>query len=147
VRSDSPVPVGEQARGRHADKSSRGWFVAETLPRKEQVARGNLKRQDFESLCPFFRKLRRHARKQDVVLAPLCPGYIFVSFDKLVDGWHAINATRGVKRLTCAARGEPQARPCGCSVAPLPTGSPMFTGSMTRGAFGSCLISSEAPRR
>jgi transcriptional antiterminator RfaH len=73
----------------------------------------NLERQAFRSLCPRFRKLRRHARRTDTVLAPLFPGYVFVRFDVAVDQWRAINGTIGVKRLICSDGGKPQAMPDG----------------------------------
>lgn len=87
------------------------WYVAESVPGKEQLAIDNLKQQAFHSLCPRFRTLRRHARRIDTVLAPLFPGYVFVRFDKVADAWRSINGTRGVKQLICSDRGTPQAMP------------------------------------
>ena len=75
------------------------WFVVETLPRKEVLAKANLERQDFTCFAPRFRKVRRHARKIDTVLAPLFPNYIFIQFDPQNHPWRCVNGTFGVKRL------------------------------------------------
>lgn len=48
---------------------------------------------------PRRQKTRRHARKIDVVLAPLFPGYLFVRLDLTRDQWRCVNGTYGVGRL------------------------------------------------
>ncbi|MCW1400954.1 transcriptional activator RfaH [Novosphingobium sp. MW5] len=85
------------------------WYVAETLPQEELRAIENVKKQGFEVFFPRFRKVRRHARKRDVVLAPVFPGYVFVRMDVRTTHWTAINSTRGVKRLLGFGRRLPQA--------------------------------------
>lgn len=87
------------------------WYVAETNVRGEAEAQRNLERQGFASFCPRFRKQRRHARRVDYRLTPVFPGYLFVRFDSQRDPWHAINGTRGVKRLVGPANGRPQPMP------------------------------------
>lgn len=78
------------------------WYVAETLPRAETQAEQHLFRQGFSTLCPRFRKLRRHARRTEQVLTPLFPGYVFVRFNPQRDAWRAINGTIGIRRLVGA---------------------------------------------
>ena len=87
------------------------WFVAETQPRKEEYARQNLHRQQFTSFCPRFRKVRKHARREDVVLAPLFPGYIFVLFDTERHAWRSINGTFGIRRVLSGDDANPQPVP------------------------------------
>lgn len=87
------------------------WYVAETQPRKEALAAMHLGRQSFDYFLPRYRKTRRHARKFDTVLAPLFPGYIFVSFDREQANWRAINGTFGVRRLICSEGGMLQSMP------------------------------------
>jgi len=87
------------------------WYVAETLPGREGLAIQNLRRQQFTSFFPRFRKLRRHARRQDTVLAPLFPGYVFVRFDPDRQPWHSINGTFGVRRLVGSMHARPQPMP------------------------------------
>lgn len=87
------------------------WYVAETQLRKEQVAEINLARQSFQTFCPRIRKTRRHARRLDQVMAPVFPGYIFVSMDPAMDQWRSINGTLGVKRLLQFDKDVPAAMP------------------------------------
>lgn len=75
------------------------WFAVQTMPRAEDRARDHLLRQHYEIYLPRLRKRRRHARRVDIVLRPLFPGYLFVSFDPSRDPWRAINSTVGVIRL------------------------------------------------
>ncbi|WP_066801114.1 transcription termination/antitermination protein NusG [Sphingomonas soli] len=89
----------------------RRWYVAETETRGEGVAVANLERQSFTSFCPRFRKVRRHARRVDTVLAPLFPGYVFVRFDVDTDPWRSINGTRGVRRLVSISPARPRPMP------------------------------------
>lgn len=89
------------------------WYVAETLPRAETQAEHHLSRQGFSALCPRFRKVTRHARRTEQVLAPLFPGYVFVRFDQQRDAWRAINGTMGIRRLVGADTKSPQPLPAG----------------------------------
>lgn len=77
------------------------WYVAHTQTHGEQRACLNLERQGFRTYLPRYRRERRHARRRDVVRAPLFPGYIFVQFDAGNAPWHSINGTFGVKYLIC----------------------------------------------
>ena len=87
--------------------------MAETQPRKEPFAAAQLARQDFEYFLPRYRKVRRHARKIDTVLAPLFAGYIFVRFDREQANWRSINGTLGVRRLICGEGGMLKSMPDG----------------------------------
>lgn len=89
----------------------RRWYVAQTGSRQEGVAVENLERQAFQSFCPRFPKLRRHARRVETVLEPLFPGYVFVRFDVSIDPWRSINGTRGVSRLVGANAARPLPMP------------------------------------
>ncbi len=77
------------------------WYAVNTQPHHEARADENLRRQGFHSWLPRFRRLRRHARRADEVLAPLFPGYLFVQLDTEVERWRSINGTFGVVRLLC----------------------------------------------
>jgi transcriptional antiterminator RfaH len=96
MQDDVPVPA---------------WYVAETFVRGEALAQRNLERQGFESFCPRFCKVRRHARRIDQVIVPVFPGYLFVRFDHQRDRWHAINGTTGIKRLIGPSGSRPQPMP------------------------------------
>jgi transcriptional antiterminator RfaH len=75
------------------------WCVVHTQPLKELVAQKHLCEQGFSVYLPRFRKMRRHARKVEEVLAPLFPRYLFVGMDMEVARFHSINSTRGVSYL------------------------------------------------
>ena len=74
----------------------KSWYVAYTQPRNEKLALEHLVRQGFEVFCPQYRKRRSHARRIDMVPAPLFPRYLFVAFDASDPQWRAIRSTRGV---------------------------------------------------
>src|SRR3546814_15823665 len=77
------------------------WYVAQTQAQGEERARLNLERQGFRTYLPRYRRERRHARRRDVVKAPLFPGYIFIELDLEQSPWRSINGTFGVTRLVC----------------------------------------------
>jgi transcriptional antiterminator RfaH len=77
------------------------WYAVNTQPSREERADENLRRQGFESWLPRFRRMRKHARRVDHVLAPLFPGYLFVRLDRDIERWRSINGTFGVIRLLC----------------------------------------------
>lgn len=88
------------------------WYVVHTQPACEARAGMHLAAQGYTIFCPSSRKTVRHARKSTNKLAPLFPGYLFVSLDLSRDRWRSINGTRGVIRLL--TQGEvPQAVPSG----------------------------------
>ena len=94
-----------------AAQSAGAWFAVETLPRKEAPAIQNLQMQGLATFWPRFWKTRRHARRQDTVLAPLFPGYVFVWMDPQLFRWRSINGTFGVKCLVMGASGRPEPVP------------------------------------
>lgn len=79
----------------------RRWYVAQTQAHGEERARLNLERQGFHTYLPHYRRERRHARRRDIVKAPLFPGYVFVHLDLEEEPWRSINGTFGVSHLVC----------------------------------------------
>jgi len=75
------------------------WYAIYTQPRSETLARDHLARQGFEVFLPLYQKRRSHARRVDIVSAPLFPRYMFVSFDAGESSWRVIRSTRGVVDL------------------------------------------------
>jgi transcriptional antiterminator RfaH len=78
------------------------WFVAQTLCRREKMARLHLGAQGFRTFLPHFHKTVRHARQLREVIAPVFPGYVFVVLNPERDRWRSINGTFGVARLISA---------------------------------------------
>jgi transcriptional antiterminator RfaH len=77
------------------------WYVVQSHPNAEHKAVVNLERQGFETYLPRYLKRRRHARRVDIVSAPLFPRYLFVGIDLEVQRWRSIFSTLGVSRLIC----------------------------------------------
>lgn len=77
------------------------WYVVQTQIRSETKALAHLQNQGIKAYLPRYQKTRRHARRVDVVLAPLFPSYLFVNMDVDLDHWRSINGTVGVIRLIC----------------------------------------------
>lgn len=75
------------------------WFVVHTHANGEAKATAHLRRQGFCVYLPCFAKTRRHARREERVIAPLFPRYLFVQMDMDHARWRAINSTTGVDRL------------------------------------------------
>jgi transcriptional antiterminator RfaH len=73
----------------------------QTQPHAERKAAAHLARQGFATYLPRYLKRRRHARRIDVVAAPLFPRYLFVEVDIAMQRWRSIYSTVGVSRLIC----------------------------------------------
>lgn len=87
------------------------WFVVYCHPHKELVAANNITNQGIFTYVPVYKKLRRHARKVDTVLAPLFPRYFFVQLDLSKYNWLPINNTPGVYHLLTNKEGIPASIP------------------------------------
>ena len=77
------------------------WYVVQTRPHAEVKASAHLARQGFKTFLPRYLKRRRHARKIDIVPAPLFPSYLFVAIDMQSQRWRSIRSTLGVSHLVC----------------------------------------------
>ncbi|MTD94652.1 transcriptional activator RfaH [Hyphomicrobium sp. xq] len=75
------------------------WYVVQTLVRSEVKACANLERQGFTTYFPRYSKRRRHARRTEIVTAPLFPRYLFVKAETGLHRWRSINGTFGVSRI------------------------------------------------
>jgi transcriptional antiterminator RfaH len=85
------MPMGEGAK----------WYVVQTQPHAEAKAVAHLWRQGFETYLPRYLKRRHHARRVDMIAAPLFPRYLFVSIEVTTQRWLSIRSTIGVARLLC----------------------------------------------
>jgi transcriptional antiterminator RfaH len=77
------------------------WYVAQTQPNAESKAVAHLGRQGFVTYLPRYMKRRRHARRVDLVPAPLFPRYLFIEIDTTIQRWRSIFSTVGVTQLVC----------------------------------------------
>jgi transcriptional antiterminator RfaH len=81
--------------------SEQRWYVVQSQPNAEQKAIAHLERQGFVTYLPRYLKRRRHARRVDIVAAPLFPRYLFVTVDLTLQRWRSIFSTVGVSRIIC----------------------------------------------
>lgn len=77
------------------------WHVVQVHPHAESKAQTHLVRQGFATYLPRYLKRRRHARRTEIVPAPLYPSYLFVTFNPAIHRWRSIHSTVGVARLVC----------------------------------------------
>lgn len=77
------------------------WYVVHTQPRGETRAAMHLAQQGFDVYLPRYMKRRRHARRVEMVAAPLFPRYLFVALDTGLQRWRAVQSTMGVSYLVC----------------------------------------------
>ena len=77
------------------------WYVVQSQPNAEAKAVAHLNRQGFETYLPRYLKRRRHARRVEIIPAPLFPRYLFVGIDIQTQRWRSIFSTIGVSRLVC----------------------------------------------
>jgi transcriptional antiterminator RfaH len=96
-----PLLHVSRMRGGRAETGVRRWYVVRTKVRSEARAETHLQRQGFEAYLPQYGKLRRHARRSEVVKSPLFPSYLFLQMDLSKSRWHAVNSTVGVHGLVC----------------------------------------------
>jgi transcriptional antiterminator RfaH len=81
--------------------SAQRWYVVQSQPNAESKAIAHLERQGFATYLPRYLKRRRHARRVEIVPAPLFPRYLFVGIDLTVQRWRSIFSTVGVSQLVC----------------------------------------------
>jgi len=72
------------------------WFVVHTRAHAEKQAAAHLRNQGFATYLPCYRKRRSHARRIEVVQAPVFPRYLFIQMDEQSAPWRAVRSTVGV---------------------------------------------------
>jgi transcriptional antiterminator RfaH len=88
------------------------WYVVHTQPSAEAKASWHLRNQGFEIYLPRHQKRRRHARRVELVAAPLFPRYLFLAMDLATARWRAVRSTVGVSGLVMHGE-RPAAAPAG----------------------------------
>jgi transcriptional antiterminator RfaH len=88
------------------------WYVVQTHVHAESKAATHLVRQGYSVYLPRYLKRRRHARRVEMVAAPLFPRYLFVTIDRMTQRWRSILSTVGVTHLVRHGD-EPAAVPLG----------------------------------
>jgi transcriptional antiterminator RfaH len=72
------------------------WFAIHTRAHAEKQAAAHLRNQGFTTYLPCYAKRRRHARRIEIVQAPVFPRYLFIQMDEQNARWRAVRSTVGV---------------------------------------------------
>jgi len=82
-----------------SDLPTPAWYCVKSRPRQEAVAARNLRALgEVEVLFPRLRRTRRGQAKNQLVVEPLFPGYLFLRFDP-AELSASVRGTRGVLHL------------------------------------------------
>lgn len=75
------------------------WYLSQTRPNADEIAKRNLQRQGFQTFQPMeLRSIVRRGRFAER-LRPFFTGYLFVSYPHPTPPWSLVNSTYGVARL------------------------------------------------
>lgn len=74
------------------------WHLVHTKPRQEKQADAALQRVGVEVFHPRLMKNKMIRRKEQTIIAPLFPGYLFARFN-LETHYRAVHYARGVQNL------------------------------------------------
>jgi transcriptional antiterminator RfaH len=81
------------------DAAAGPWIAVNTHPHRERMVFDNLHQQGLNSYCPMMRRHRSHARRVELVLRPLFPGYLFVEANADLKRWRPLLSTHGVRTV------------------------------------------------
>ncbi len=75
------------------------WYLIQTKPKSEQIAKENLERQGFEIYLPLiFNRVKRRGKTTKAIQS-MFPRYMFISLSDKTDDWGPIRSTIGVSAL------------------------------------------------
>jgi transcriptional antiterminator RfaH len=77
------------------------WYLIQTKPRQELIAKENLSNQGYECFLPMLHSEKIVRKALSILAAPLFPRYLFIQLDKDFGSksWSPIRSTRGVSNL------------------------------------------------
>lgn len=77
----------------------RAWYLIQTKPKSEQLAKENLERQGFETYLPLILGRKKKRGKSVKCIQPMFPRYMFIYLSQETDDWGPIRSTLGVSTL------------------------------------------------
>lgn len=77
----------------------KSWYLIQTKPKSEQIAKENLERQGFEAYLPFILGSVKRRGKIAKSIQPMFPRYLFIYLSDKTDDWGPIRSTLGVSAL------------------------------------------------
>lgn len=84
-----------------AATSGMPWYVAQTKPRQENLALGNLLRQGYGAYVPKLKVVRRCRGRQLARLEPMFPAYVLFQPRNEWQSIAPVRSTLGVTRVVC----------------------------------------------
>lgn len=75
------------------------WYLIQTKPRQEYIARTNLERQGYPTYLPLAPIKKRRRGRTFTESGPMFPRYLFISLSDTEDNWSPIRSTIGVTAL------------------------------------------------
>jgi transcriptional antiterminator RfaH len=77
----------------------KSWYLIQTKPRSEQLAKENLERQGYDTYLPLILGRARKRGKTIKLIQPMFPRYLFIHLSDQTDDWGPIRSTLGVSTL------------------------------------------------
>ena len=77
----------------------KSWYLIQTKPRQENLARENLERQGYRIYLPRILLTRRRKGRRYKEQGPMFPLYLFIYLSVGIDDWGPIRSTVGVSKL------------------------------------------------
>lgn len=75
------------------------WYVVQTKPHQESLAKENLERQGYRCFLPRIKQWQKKRGKRCLVEKTFFPNYLFVCLDLYHTNMAPIRSSRGVNRL------------------------------------------------
>lgn len=79
--------------------SMNAWYVLQSKPRQEVLAKENLERQGYSAYLPQIRLNKRLRGKWQSKVEPMFPRYLFVELTPFQDDFGPLRSTRGVSSV------------------------------------------------
>ena len=77
----------------------KSWYLINSKPRQEKLAREQLERQGYQTYLPFTTVRRRRRGRAYSEPGPMFPRYLFIHLSDETDDWSPIRSTIGVANL------------------------------------------------
>lgn len=91
----------ETSESSNAEARERGWYVAYTQPKREEVAQSNLQLQGFEAYLSLYKTFKKLPDGLLPVWQPMFPRYIFFRPGNAGQSISGARSTRGVSFILC----------------------------------------------
>jgi transcriptional antiterminator RfaH len=77
----------------------KNWYLIQTKPKQESIAKENLERQGYSVYLPMTVARRKRRGRSIRVIEAMFPRYLFIQLSDKTDDWAPIRSTIGVSTL------------------------------------------------